>query len=325
VPGADASPNLQLAETLIPSAALNRFNNLQTFGSSVTDHIPRLDAVFRHWLERMYGRGARQHESFDPEALIVASGTCPSRKRVADGGSTLRADQLQRHFREAVTETRAEGDNRTRSRRSLKNIFEGGWTLLNETKEVKYCGPRSPGRDALACVTVLALVLLAGCGNTAQVSTAAPSGDGWRDFEGTWTAAGNRTIIRLGGDRQAAVSTFRGSLVLAGPSRPGVGFLSEAIVFNDSTTGLIGRAVWTNENGEEAYSELRGEGTAAANKITGTFVGGTGPFAGVAGDYEFSWRFLLENDDGIVQGQSMGLKGRVRLRQQHGGSTAGGN
>lgn len=129
--------------------------------------------------------------------------------------------------------------------------------------------------------------------------------------------------MTLGGDRHAAVSTFKGSLVLAGPSRPGIGFRSEAIVFHDSATGLIGRAAWTDQNGDEAYSELRGEGTADNNKITGTFVGGTGRYAGVAGNYEFSWRFVLENEDGAVQGQSMGLKGRVRVN--HPQSTAGGN
>ena len=63
----------------------------------------------------------------------------------------------------------------------------------------------------------------------------------------------------------------------------------------------------------------------ANNKITGTFVGGTGRYAGVTGDYEFSWRFMLENEDGTVQGQSVGLKGRVRLNNQQGGSTAGGS
>ena len=179
--------------------------------------------------------------------------------------------------------------------------------------------------SALSRIGLLGLALLTACTPSPQVaSSPSPVGE-WREFEGTWTAVGNRTIMHLGGGRQAAVSTFKGSLVLAGPSRPSVGFRSEAIVFNDTTTGLVGRAVWINENGEEAYSELRGEGTAAHNKITGTFVGGTGRFAGVSGDFEFSWRFLLENEDGTVQGQSMGLKGRVRVDHQQRGSTAGGN
>src|SRR4051794_11080110 len=148
------------------------------------------------------------------------------------------------------------------------------------------------------------------CGRPTAVSSS-DSPTGWHEFEGTWTAAGNRTVVTLGGDRRAAVSTFNGSLVLAGPSRPGIGFRSEAIVFHDSATGLIGRAAWTDENGDEAYSELRGQGTAENNKITGTFVGGTGRYTGVSGIYEFSWRFILEDEDGAVQGQSMGLKGRV--------------
>ena len=158
-----------------------------------------------------------------------------------------------------------------------------------------------------------------------QVSASTSPGGEWHEFEGTWTAVGTRTIMKLGGGRQAAVSTVSGSLVLAGPSRPSAGFRSEAIVFNDSATGLIGRAVWTNERGEEAYSEIRGEGTAANNRIMGTFVGGTGRYAGVTGDYEFSWRFMLENEDGTVQGQSVGLKGRVRVNDQQRGSTGGGN
>jgi hypothetical protein len=91
-------------------------------------------------------------------------------------------------------------------------------------------------------------------------------------------------------------------------------------VLNDSATGMVGRAVWTDERGDQAYSELRGEGTATGNRIVGTFLGGTGRFDGVTGTYEFSWRFVLESEDGSVQGQSVGLKGRVRI----GSSTATG-
>jgi hypothetical protein len=216
--------------------------------------------------------------------------------------------------------------------------------LHNKTKVGRYIGVRYPGRDldlssisslwarwvcsslfALSSAGLLGLVLMTACGRAPKVSAStSPSGE-WHEFEGTWTAVGARTIMKLGGDRQAAVSTLNGSLVLAGPSRPAAGFRSEAIVFHDSATGLIGRAVWTNERGDKAYSELRGEGAAANNKVMGTFVGGTGRYAGVTGDYEFSWRFMLENEDGTVQGQSVGLKGRVRVDAQKAGSTGGGN
>jgi hypothetical protein len=95
-----------------------------------------------------------------------------------------------------------------------------------------------------------------------------------------------------------------------------VGFRSEAILFSDTATGLVGRAAWTDEHGDQAYSELQGQGTATSNKITGTFVGGTGRYSGASGSYEFSWRFVLENEDGAVEGQSVGLKGRVHFDGQ---------
>ena len=80
--------------------------------------------------------------------------------------------------------------------------------------------------------------------------------------------------------------------------------------------GLAARGVHIERS---AVTELRGEGTATGNRIVGTFVAGTGRYAGVTGNYEFSWRFVLETEDGTVQGQSVGLKGRVR-----GGSAEGG-
>jgi hypothetical protein len=176
---------------------------------------------------------------------------------------------------------------------------------------------------ALGGIGLIGLVLVTACSRAPQASKSISSGAEWLDFQGTWTAAGSRNTMQLGGDRRAAISTFNGSLVLAGPSRPGVGFQSEAIVFSDSTTGMVGRAVWTDEHGDQAYSELRGEGTAENNKITGTFVGGTGRYSGVTGTYEFSWRFMVKNEDGGVQGQSMGLKGRVRVGPQQVGVSEG--
>ena len=175
---------------------------------------------------------------------------------------------------------------------------------------------------ALCCVGLIGL-FISTCSRRPQVSKSALSIGEWLDFQGTWTAAGSRNILRLGGNRQAAVSTFDGSLVLAGPSRPGAGFRSEAVVFSDSTTGLVGRAVWTDEHGDQAYSELRREGAASDNKIIGTFVGGTGRYSGASGGYEFSWRFVLENEEGGVEGQSVGLNGRVRVDSQPVGPAEG--
>ena len=161
--------------------------------------------------------------------------------------------------------------------------------------------------------TLLVALALAACSPAPPPAATARAPGEWHEFEGTWTAAGTRHVIRLGADRQASVATFSGNLLLSDPSRPGVGFRAEAVVLNDSATGMVGRSVWTDERGEQVFSELRGEGSSTGSHITGNIVGGTGRFAGATGDYEFSWRFVLQTEDGVVQGQSVGLKGRVRV------------
>jgi len=165
---------------------------------------------------------------------------------------------------------------------------------------------------------------MAACGPAPAPPETLPAGGEWHEFQGTWTAAGSRHTIRLDGDRRASIADFNGSLLLAGPSRPAVGFRAEAIVLNDSATGMVGRSVWTDERGDQAFSELRGEGTATGNRIVGTFIGGTGRYSGATGTYEFSWRFVLETEEGTVQGQSEGLKGRVRVGSPQAMPGAGG-
>ena len=175
----------------------------------------------------------------------------------------------------------------------------------------------------MTLLLLLLFALTASCGNSSHSANAASVSPQWHDFQGTWTATGSRNSVRLARERVATVSTLNGSLVLAGSSRPGIGFRSEAVVFNDTETGLVGRAVWTDERGDCAYSELRREGTSTSNKITGTFVGGTGRYSGATGTYEFSWRFLVENEDGNVQGQSVGLTGKVKVDSDQNRSQGG--
>jgi hypothetical protein len=172
---------------------------------------------------------------------------------------------------------------------------------------------QAPRRLVLAAL--IALFSLAGCNPSSTSTAGAVVGSDWRSFEGKWTAAGSRQSIELGPDRKASVSMLRGTLLLSGPERPNVGFRADVVVLTDTATGLIGRAVWTDERGDQAWSELRGEGTATGNRIVGTFLGGTGRYAGISGEYAFSWRFVLESEDGTVQGQSLGLKGRARIGQ----------
>lgn len=164
----------------------------------------------------------------------------------------------------------------------------------------------------MRAVALLALALAA-CGPAPQPPHSAASPTQWREFEGSWNAAGSRRTIALGDGRSASLVDLRGSMLLGGPGRPGAGFRSEVIGLGDSATGFVGRSVWTDERGDQVFSELKGEGTAAKNRLTGTFLGGTGRFAGIAGDYEFSWQYVLEAEDGSIQGRATGLKGRFRI------------
>jgi hypothetical protein len=133
----------------------------------------------------------------------------------------------------------------------------------------------------------------------------------WLEFEGSWNAAGSRRTISLGGERRASILDLSGTMLLAGPTRPGVGFRSEVVALVDSDTGLVGRSVWTDEHGDQVFSELQGEGTAERNRITGKFLGGTGRYAGATGSYEFSWEWIMEAEDGTIHGRAIELKGRV--------------
>ena len=170
-------------------------------------------------------------------------------------------------------------------------------------------------RLAIASV-VLGSLAFAACGPSAEPpKSAAPPANDWREFEGSWNAAGSRRTIPLGADRRGSVIDLRGSMLLAGPGRPGVGFRSDVIALSDSETGLVGRSVWTDEKGDQVFSELKGEGTAAKNRITGTVLGGTGRYAGITGSYEFSWRFVIEAEDGSIQGSAVGFKGRFQAGQ----------
>ncbi len=101
-----------------------------------------------------------------------------------------------------------------------------------------------------------------------------------------------------------------------------MGFREQIIALVDTKTGLVGRGVWTDEHGDQVFSEVSGQGTKQQNHIEGMILGGTGPYHGVSGTFEFSWQFVIELEDGSLQGRATGLKGRFRLGQSQAGGKA---
>jgi len=175
-------------------------------------------------------------------------------------------------------------------------------------------------KSAWAVALVLALAVPA-CGRPDEPATRTVGSTEEGTFEGSWSATGTRHIIPLGGERRGSLVDLQGTMLLAGAGRPGVGFRAEVIAMGDTQTGLVGRAVWTDEHGDQVFSEIKGEGTAAQNHIEGTLLGGTGRYAGATGSYEFSWQYVIEADEGAIQGRAVGLKGRVRLGQANAGTS----
>ena len=161
---------------------------------------------------------------------------------------------------------------------------------------------------------VFAFLVTGACGQPGGTPQTPLAGE-WHAFEGTWTAAGTRRTLRLGPDDRAAIFELTGSVLLTGAQRPSVGFRAQAIGFSDSRAGMQGRCVWTDERGEMVYSELKGEAVGSGNRILGTFVGGTGRYAGVTGDYTFQWQYVIDTEDGAVSGRVVDFKGRARLGQ----------
>lgn len=160
----------------------------------------------------------------------------------------------------------------------------------------------------LVCLCVAA----AACGRVDAPPSAAAPGSAL-DFTGSWNGVGSRHTIPLGPARSGSIIALTGTMLLAGAGRPGVGFRSEVIGLADSAGGFQGRSVWTDEHGDQVYSELQGEGTAANNRIAGTIFAGTGRYAGLTGSYEFSWQSVLEGEEGAVQGRAVDLHGRVSV------------
>jgi hypothetical protein len=77
----------------------------------------------------------------------------------------------------------------------------------------------------------------------------------------------------------------------------------------------VGRAVWTDGRGDRIFSELKGEPLQTGRRISGTITGGTGRYAGVTGDYELTWQYVISTEGEIVQGRATDLRGRFRAAE----------
>lgn len=163
------------------------------------------------------------------------------------------------------------------------------------------------------CGFVILAALFCSCESQVPPPQQTTETDQARNFTGTWTTTGNRQSMQLGSGHEATIFKFTGSLLLGGPQRLKAGFKADVIGFTDSQSGIQGRCVWTDERGEKIFSELHGDAVNPGRLIEGRFIGGTGRYAGVTGEYTFKWQRLIDNEDGEVSGRVIDLKGWARL------------
>ena len=157
------------------------------------------------------------------------------------------------------------------------------------------------------------LLFLGGCSQPTVPHAEIASQSEWHTFRGTWTSSGTRQTLKLETDHRASIFDLTGSLLLTGDRGLGIGFRAKAVGFSDNLAGMQGRCVWTDERGDEVYSELKGEWVGTGKSIVGTFLGGTGRFAGITGEYSFQWEYVVESEDGAVSGRAVNLQGRARF------------
>jgi hypothetical protein len=147
-------------------------------------------------------------------------------------------------------------------------------------------------------------------------AVSAQSPDGWRTFEGTWSASGQLQTLPTGGERPAATLQLSGAVVLTSGEGLSKGFQSEGVAFDDGSALTVGRSVWTDEHGDRIFSALKGEVTAAGRRVVGTITGGTGRYAGLTGEYSFAWQYVIQAESGTIQGRAIDLKGRFRVGEK---------
>lgn len=174
----------------------------------------------------------------------------------------------------------------------------------------------------LAAFTLLFCLAACGPSTPGPAATPAPSpvvaAPESRNFTGVGTLSGTRQTLDMGPGRRIEGFRLGGTLMLTGEQRLGLAFRSDFIGLSDSQTGLQARSVWTDERGEQVFSTLSSASTGAGNLIQGRIVGGTGRFAGLDGEYRFTWQPLVIAEDGSVSGRVLDLKGAAHLASSPG-------
>lgn len=134
-------------------------------------------------------------------------------------------------------------------------------------------------------------------------------------FDGRWEVVGKAQKIDLGESRTVSVAKFQGAVVLTGQARGlARGFRADCVGMQDQKTGGIGRCVWKDRFDHEIWSEISSASLGVARQSHGVFVGGTGKFEGIEGEFEFEWIYMMPaSEEGTVHGRTTNISGSWKL------------
>ena len=141
--------------------------------------------------------------------------------------------------------------------------------------------------------------------------------DGWRLFQGSWSAVGSRHTLPTEAGRTAAVVQLSGAVVLTDPT--GAGRRAFRARRSASTTAEASAPAGRCGPTRAAIvcsARSRGDSLQTGRRIAGTITGGTGRYAGVTGEYTLTWQYVVAAEDGVVQGRTVDLSGRFRLDEK---------
>jgi hypothetical protein len=160
-------------------------------------------------------------------------------------------------------------------------------------------------------MTRVAAALLAGAVLAAGFAGPQP-GPAEGTFEGVWSASGERHTLATERDGAAAIARLSGAVVLNVGGGLGRGFHGELIGYDDGRDVSVGRWVWTDDQGHRIFGELKGDLMATGRRFKAVITGGTGRYAGLGGEFDFSWQYVVAGEGAVIQGRTLGLKGRYR-------------
>jgi hypothetical protein len=153
---------------------------------------------------------------------------------------------------------------------------------------------RKPSLLVIIGVTLIPLATSAICRQAVAQSTPREG-----TFAARWVVTGTWRGMALGEDREIILAELGGRLDVAADGGVITDFASRCLVFSDEVTGGIARCRWRHPSGDEAFSEIEGGILVAGGPVRGRFVGGTGRYVGLAGEFGFdSWSALyIERQD----------------------------